>query len=57
MRHTHSFIKSKFVRRMYAEELNAMRKHIKPADRHDEMWRGVLFGIESAFWKIEQAIR
>jgi hypothetical protein len=53
---THKMIKSKFIRRMYAEELLAFRR-LPISVRKEDFFQGTLFGMESAFWKLEQVLR
>jgi hypothetical protein len=50
---THKYIKSKFVRTAYAQELWQARKAL----RYNPMKSAILFGMESAFWKIERVLR
>jgi|GEM_PF-5695485 len=50
--HTHKMITSLELRKMYAAELWATRRGIK-GDYKNEYWRGVRFGLESAFWAMQ----
>ncbi len=56
MRHTHALIKIRLLRRLYAEELEAMRIHTPIADRRSELFVGTCFGLESGFWKMQRSL-
>ena len=57
VRHTHYYIKSAFIRHVYAEELLAFRRGCPIANRKDELWRGCLFGMETCFFKMDKVLR
>ena len=54
---THKMIKSKFIRRMYAQELAVIRVTTSYKYRSSEFFKGMLMGLESAFWKMETVMR
>lgn len=51
---TNRIIRSKFIRSLYAHELNAAR-HIRKGMSGNE-WAFLRFGIETGFWAVQKAM-
>jgi hypothetical protein len=52
---THKYIKSRILRKAYAEELNAARRMLFVLNPQERMMFRI--GIESAFWKMQRVLQ
>lgn len=54
MKHTHSFIKSKWLRAVYASELWQMRILLRVATPEEK--RAMKLGLESGIWAVQKSM-